>query len=71
MSAAPAAAPDREAALSESGGILEDVNTRVSSPVLIGRSDQLSALDDALARVQRGGTSAVLIGGEAASANRG
>ncbi len=47
------------------GGILDDVAARVSSPVLVGRSDQLTALDQALERVAAGGQAAVLIGGEA------
>ena len=37
----------------------------MSSPVLIGRSDQLSALDAALAQAGRGRPSAVMVGGEA------
>ncbi|HEV2257103.1 MAG TPA: AAA family ATPase [Streptosporangiaceae bacterium] len=37
----------------------------MSSPVLVGRSGQLSALESALARVSRGGPSAVMVGGEA------
>jgi DNA-binding CsgD family transcriptional regulator/tetratricopeptide (TPR) repeat protein len=41
------------------------VATRVVSPSLIGRADQLSALDAALAEAGRGEPSAVLIGGEA------
>ena len=38
---------------------------RVSSPSLVGRADQLSALEAALARVRSGEPSAVLVGGEA------
>ena len=45
--------------------MLTDVEARVSSPVLIGRSDQLSALDAALAEAGRGRPSAVMVGGEA------
>jgi ATP/maltotriose-dependent transcriptional regulator MalT len=37
----------------------------MSSPVLVGRSSQLSALESALARVRRGSPSAVMVGGEA------
>ena len=37
----------------------------MSSPVLVGRASQLSTLESALARVSRGGPSAVVIGGEA------
>ena len=45
--------------------MLADVEPRVSSPVLVGRSGQLSALDAALAGAARGDPSAVLVGGEA------
>jgi ATP/maltotriose-dependent transcriptional regulator MalT len=45
--------------------MLADVETRVSSPVLIGRSDQLSSLNAALAGAARGRPSAVMVGGEA------
>jgi ATP/maltotriose-dependent transcriptional regulator MalT len=51
--------------LSEHGGILEGVAARVTSPVLVGRADQLTTLDDALERARRGGPAAVLVGGEA------
>ncbi len=37
----------------------------MSSPVLVGRSGQLSALDTALAEAVRGSPSAVMVGGEA------
>ena len=47
------------------GGMLADVASRVSSPVLVGRSGQLSALDTALAEVASGRPSAVVVGGEA------
>jgi predicted ATPase len=45
--------------------MLTDVEPRVSSPVLVGRSGQLSALDAALAEVGRGHPAAVMVGGEA------
>jgi DNA-binding CsgD family transcriptional regulator len=45
--------------------MLADVAVRVSSPVLVGRSGQLAALDAALAAARDGNPSAVLIGGEA------
>ncbi len=38
---------------------------RASSPVLIGRDEQMAALDDALRSVRQGGCAAVLLGGEA------
>jgi tetratricopeptide (TPR) repeat protein len=45
--------------------MLADVEPRVSSPVLVGRSGQLSVLDAALAQAGRGSPSAVMVGGEA------
>ena len=45
--------------------MLAGVETQVSSPVLVGRSGQLAALETALAGVVRGDPSAVLVGGEA------
>jgi predicted ATPase len=39
--------------------------TRVSSPVLVGRSGQLSVPDTALAEAGHGHPSAVMVGGEA------
>jgi hypothetical protein len=45
--------------------MLADVESRVSSPVLVGRSGQLSALDAALAGAGRGQPSAIMVGGEA------
>ena len=45
--------------------MLADVEPRVSSPVLVGRSGQLSVLDAALAEAGRGYPSTVLVGGEA------
>ena len=48
-----------------SAGMLIYVEPRMSSPVLIGRASQLSALESALARAGRGSPSAVVVGGEA------
>jgi DNA-binding CsgD family transcriptional regulator len=45
--------------------MLADVEPQVSSPVLVGRSSQLSALESALAKASRGSPSAVMVGGEA------
>ena len=45
--------------------MLADVAVRASSPVLVGRSGQLAALDAALAAARDGNPSAVLVGGEA------
>jgi hypothetical protein len=51
--------------------MLADVEPRVSSPLLVGRSGQLSALDTALAEAGRGSPSAVVVGGEAGVGNPG
>lgn len=45
--------------------MLADMAVRASSPVLIGRSGQLAALDAALAVARDGNPAAVLVGGEA------
>jgi DNA-binding CsgD family transcriptional regulator len=48
-----------------SGMLDGDMSRRGTSPVLIGRGEQMAALEAAFAAVQRGGPSAVLVGGEA------
>lgn len=45
--------------------MLDGVDARVSSPVFVGRSDELAALDSALARTRSDSPSTVLLGGEA------
>src|SRR5215831_14749174 len=50
---------------SEGDGILVDMSARMSSPVLVGRAEQLASLDAALGRAREGGPSTLLIGGEA------
>ncbi len=45
--------------------MLADVEHGVSSPVLVGRAGQLTALDAALAEAGQGHPSAVIVGGEA------
>ncbi len=60
--ASPAAARDQPPL---SDGMLEAMNGRASSPVLVGRGEYLAALDAALARARGGEPAAVLIGGEA------
>jgi ATP/maltotriose-dependent transcriptional regulator MalT len=45
--------------------MLADVEPQVSSPVLVGRSGQLAALDAALAAASDGRPSTIMIGGEA------
>ncbi len=46
-------------------GMLDDVMTCRVSPVLVGRAEELAALQDALAAAQAGAPAAMLIGGEA------
>ena len=45
-------------------GILEGVNACRVSPIVIGRADELAALQQSLAAVRRGEPAAVLLGGE-------
>jgi hypothetical protein len=51
--------------MSQVGGILKDMSARMRSPVLVGRAEHLATLDAALDRVRTGGSSTLLIGGEA------
>ena len=46
-------------------GMLDDVNVRVSSPVMVGRAGPLAVLEAALARSRSDSSSVVLVGGEA------
>ena len=61
----PVRSPSRGFGDSPVDGMLADVEPQVSSPVLVGRSGQLSALDSRPGRAVRGSPSAVMIGGEA------
>jgi DNA-binding CsgD family transcriptional regulator len=47
------------------GMLTPEMSGRASSPVLVGRDEQMAALDAAFASVRQGGPSAVLLGGEA------
>jgi len=59
---APAASPG----MSDPRGMLTaEMSGRASSPVLVGRDEQMAALDAALSSVRQGGPAAVLLGGEA------
>jgi len=52
--------------MSSNGGTLGiAMSGRASSPVLVGRSEQMAALEGALDSVRQGGPAAVLLGGEA------
>jgi predicted ATPase len=45
--------------------LILQMSGRASSPVLVGRDEQMAALEAAFASVRQGGPSAVLLGGEA------
>src|ERR1700735_5917773 len=71
-----AAAPGESLALAPGGGSPpargnaaswhpEDMAPRATSPVLVGRADQLAVLEAALGPSRHGGPSVVLLGGEA------
>jgi DNA-binding CsgD family transcriptional regulator len=47
------------------GMLIEEMSGRASSPVLIGRDEQMAALEAAFGTARQGGPSAVLLGGEA------
>ena len=47
------------------GMLTPEMSGRASSPVLVGRDEQMAALEAAFASVRQGGPSAVLLGGEA------
>jgi DNA-binding CsgD family transcriptional regulator len=47
------------------GMLTEEMSGRASSPVLVGRDEQMAALEAAFASARQGGPSAVLLGGEA------
>ncbi|MGH3321022.1 MAG: helix-turn-helix transcriptional regulator [Streptosporangiaceae bacterium] len=51
--------------LSDPGGMLGSVSSRVSSPSFVGRADQLDALDRAFESATHGESRAVFVGGEA------
>jgi hypothetical protein len=47
------------------GMLIPEMSGRASSPVLVGRAEQMAALEAAFVSVRQGGPSAVLLGGEA------
>ena len=54
------------AGMSDRRGMLtEEMSGRASSPVLVGRDEQMAALEAAFDNVRQGGPAAVLLGGEA------
>ena len=63
----PPAAPAGSREMSDPRGTLtaDEMSGRVSGPVLVGRDQQMAALEAAFAGVRQGGPTAVLLGGEA------
>src|SRR5215469_7525419 len=59
------APPDCPAVMLGHDGMLEDVATRLISPVFIGRGAELADLETAFAAAGRGESATVLFGGEA------
>ena len=62
---APSIAGDLSGMSDPRGMLTPEMSGRASSPVLVGRDEQMAALDAAFVSVRRGGPSAVLLGGEA------
>jgi DNA-binding CsgD family transcriptional regulator len=59
-------APGELSGMSDPRGMLDsEMSGRAASPVLVGRGEQMAALDAAFGSVRQGGPSAVLLGGEA------
>jgi DNA-binding CsgD family transcriptional regulator len=62
---APSIAGDLSGMSGPCGTLTSEMSGRASSPVLVGRDEQMAALEAAFASVRQGGPSAVLLGGEA------
>ena len=62
---APSIASDLSGMSDPRGMLTPEMSGRASSPVLVGRDEQMAALEAAFASVRQGGPSAVLLGGEA------
>ena len=62
---APSIAGDLSGMSAPCGTLTSEMSGRASSPVLVGRDEQMAALEAAFASVRQGGPSAVLLGGEA------
>ena len=61
----PSVASDLSGMSDPRGMLTSEMSGRASSPVLVGRDEQMAALDAAFASARQGGPSAVLLGGEA------
>ena len=62
---APTIAGDLSGMSGPCGTLTSEMSGRASSPVLVGRDEQMAALEAAFASARQGGPSAVLLGGEA------
>jgi ATP/maltotriose-dependent transcriptional regulator MalT len=62
---APVPAGDPAGMPQPHGMLTAEMSGRAASPVLVGRDEQMAALEDAFASVRQGGPTAVLLGGEA------
>ena len=62
---APTIAGDLSGMSDPCGTLTSEMSGRASSPVLVGRDEQMAALEAAFASARQGGPSAVLLGGEA------
>ena len=62
---AQSAASGRPGMSDPHGMLIPEMSGRASSPVLVGRAEQMAALEAAFVSVRQGGPSAVLLGGEA------
>ncbi len=62
---APSIAGDLSGMSDPCGTLTSEMSGRASSPVLVGRDEQMAALEAAFASARQGGPSAVLLGGEA------
>ena len=61
----PSIASDLSGMSDPRGMLTAEMSGRASSPVLVGRDEQMAALDAAFGSARQGGPSAVLLGGEA------
>ena len=61
----PSIASDLSGMSDPRGMLIPEMSRRASSPVLVGRDEQMAALEAAFASARQGGPSAVLLGGEA------
>ena len=66
----PSIASDLSGMSDPRGTVTAEISGRASSPVLVGRDEQMAALDAAFASARQGGPSAVLLGGSGVGKSR-